>query len=42
MDHATILVVDDDREIANAIEKLLTFEGYKVIKHTMDWRLWML
>jgi len=32
MDHATILVVDDDREIANAIEKLLTFEGYKVIK----------
>ncbi|MBZ2176005.1 response regulator transcription factor [Schnuerera sp. xch1] len=27
-----ILVVDDDREIANAIQKLLEFEGYKVIK----------
>ena len=27
-----ILVVDDDREIANAIDKILTMEGYKVIK----------
>ncbi len=28
--HVTILVVDDDREIAHAIEKLLTREGYRV------------
>lgn len=27
-----ILVVDDDREIAGALEKLLTMEGYEVIK----------
>jgi len=32
MDKATILVVDDDKEIANAIEKLLSFEGYQVVK----------
>ena len=32
MDDARILVVDDDREIANAIEKLLSMEGYQVIK----------
>ena len=31
-DDARILVVDDDREIANAIEKLLSMEGYQVIK----------
>lgn len=27
-----ILIVDDDREIANAIDKILTMEGYKVLK----------
>ena len=32
MDNARILVVDDDREIANAIDKLLSMEGYEVIK----------
>lgn len=32
MDNARILVVDDDREIANAIEKFLTLEGYEVVK----------
>ncbi len=32
MDNARILVVDDDREIAAAIEKLLNREGYDVIK----------
>ncbi|HAS74483.1 MAG TPA: DNA-binding response regulator [Clostridiales bacterium UBA8960] len=32
MDHARILVVDDDLEIAKAIERLLTLEGYQVIK----------
>ncbi len=32
MNHAKILVVDDDKEIADAIKKLLTFEGYDVIK----------
>lgn len=32
MDNAKILVVDDDREIAGALEKLLTREGYEVIK----------
>lgn len=32
MDNAKILVVDDDREIAGAIEKLLKLEGYEVIK----------
>lgn len=32
MDTPTILVVDDDREIANAIEKLLRLEGYAVVK----------
>lgn len=32
MDQARILVVDDDQEIAKAIEKLLTLEGYHVIK----------
>ncbi|TAH72818.1 MAG: response regulator transcription factor [Anaerolineaceae bacterium] len=32
MDTAKILVADDDREIAGAIEKLLVREGYEVIK----------
>ncbi len=32
MDQARILVVDDDKEIANAIEKLLTLESYEVVK----------
>ncbi|WP_406243850.1 response regulator transcription factor [Tissierella carlieri] len=32
MEQVKILVVDDDREIANAIDKLLTMEGYEVIK----------
>ncbi len=32
MEKARILVVDDDVEIARAIEKLLTLEGYEVIK----------
>jgi DNA-binding response OmpR family regulator len=32
MEQARILVVDDDKEIANAIDKLLTMEGYEVIK----------
>lgn len=32
MDQARVLVVDDDKEIANAIDKLLTMEGYEVIK----------
>ena len=32
MDQARILVVDDDQEIAKAIEKLLTLEGYHVFK----------
>lgn len=32
MDNARILVVDDDKEIAKAIEKLLSIEGYEVIK----------
>lgn len=32
MEQARILVVDDDREIANAIQKILTLEGYNVIK----------
>lgn len=32
MDKARILVVDDDKEIANAIDKLLTLEGYEVVK----------
>ncbi|MCR1897904.1 response regulator transcription factor [Irregularibacter muris] len=32
MEKAKILVVDDDREIAGAIEKLLTLEGYEVVK----------
>ncbi|WP_067839743.1 response regulator transcription factor [Amphibacillus sediminis] len=27
-----VLVVDDDKEIANALDKLLTIEGYEVIK----------
>lgn len=31
MDNAKILVVDDDREIAKALEKLLTLEGYSVV-----------
>jgi DNA-binding response OmpR family regulator len=31
MSNATILVVDDDKEIAKAIEKMLTLEGYHVI-----------
>jgi DNA-binding response OmpR family regulator len=32
MSNARILVVDDDKEIAKAIEKLLILEGYEVIK----------
>lgn len=32
MNTARILVVDDDKEIANAIEKLLMIEGYEVQK----------
>lgn len=32
MDKARILVVDDDKEIANAIDKLLSLEDYEVIK----------
>ena len=32
MDKARILVVDDDREIANAMDKLITMEGYEVVK----------
>lgn len=32
MDNARILVVDDDREIAGAIDKLLSREGYHVMK----------
>jgi DNA-binding response OmpR family regulator len=32
IDNARILVVDDDREIAAALEKLLVREGYEVIK----------
>jgi len=32
MNNARILVVDDDKEIAKAIEKHLTLEGYEVIK----------
>ena len=32
MENAHILVVDDDREIAAAIEKLLLLEGYRVTK----------
>ncbi len=32
MEQARILVVDDDLEIAKAIERLLTLEGYEVIK----------
>lgn len=32
MDKARILVVDDDKEIANAIDKLLSMEGYEVVK----------
>ena len=32
MDQARILVVDDDKEIANAIEKLLILESYEVAK----------
>lgn len=32
MDRARVLVVDDDKEIANAIDKLLTMEGYEVLK----------
>ena len=32
MENAKILVADDDREIASAIEKLLIREGYEVIK----------
>ncbi len=32
MEKAKILVVDDDREIAGALEKLLGLEGYEVVK----------
>lgn len=32
MENTRILVVDDDKEIAGAMEKLLTIEGYEVVK----------
>lgn len=32
VDNARILVVDDDREIVKAIDKLLTMEGYEVVR----------
>lgn len=32
MDNARILVVDDDKEIAKAIDKLLSLEGYEVVQ----------
>ncbi|MDF2539064.1 MAG: vanR2 [Herbinix sp.] len=32
MDNARILIVDDDKEIVRAIDKLLILEGYEVIK----------
>ena len=32
MEDIRILVVDDDREIANAIDKILAMEGYKVVQ----------
>ena len=32
MDNARILVVDDDKEIAKAIDKLLSLEGYEVVR----------
>ena len=32
MENAKILVVDDDREIAGAIERLLMLEGFEVVK----------
>lgn len=32
MSGARILVVDDDKEIVNAIDKYLTLEGYEVVK----------
>jgi Response regulator receiver domain. len=32
MENTKILVVDDDKAIAGAIEKLLVMEGYEVIK----------
>ena len=32
MESIRILIVDDDKEIANAIDKMLTMEGYKVVK----------
>src|SRR5699024_8115783 len=32
MEKTNILVVDDDREIANGIDKLLSLEGYQIVK----------
>ena len=32
IDGSTILVVDDDHDIVNAVSKLLEMEGYKIIK----------
>ncbi|KOA18729.1 transcriptional regulatory protein WalR [Clostridium homopropionicum DSM 5847] len=32
MDNARILVVDDDKQIAKAIDKLLSLEGYEVVQ----------
>lgn len=33
-----ILVVDDDKEIVNAIEIYLSKEGYNILKHMMEWK----
>jgi len=41
MDNGKILVADDDREIAAAIEKLLVREGYEVIKAYNGMEAWM-
>ena len=35
-----ILVVDDDKEIANLVEIYLSSTGYKSIKRTMQWMVW--
>ena len=35
METAKILVADDDKEIAGAIEKLLKMEGYEVTAYTV-------
>jgi two-component system, OmpR family, response regulator MprA len=31
MDHATILVAEDDRQVREALERILRFEGYEVV-----------